>query len=134
MSYMDDDENEMDEQMQAMEADLDALRTQYEQSNLEDVLRKIGVYVKDVAIMPLPLPTGVKPMLALRTTVNRAAFTDRVIDPEKDAMNRQFEAMTSNAEDDMFIDRREQIRRNIAEGRDPFDDGDDTDDADDADD
>lgn len=131
MSFMgENDDNEMSdaeaEQIEAMRASLDAVRFRYEESGLEEILRKLGVYVQDVAIMPVPdMHTGgVKPMLALRTKVNRSAFTDRVIDPEKAAMDRQFDAMTIAAEGDIFLDKREQIQRNIAEGRDWFDDGD----------
>lgn len=128
MSFMDDGDFESAndaEQAAKLNSAIEAVRLRFETGELEEKLRKIGVYVEDHMVMPIPDPRkGVSVTLALRAKVNRVAFTDRVLDPDKHAVDRQFDTMAISIEEDAFLDTRQQIMKNIAEGRDPLDDGD----------
>lgn len=132
MPFMDDDDDNQDPdeaaQRQQMDADRDALLARWEEADIEGKLRKLGVYVEGHPVqMPVPTMGGVKIVQALQAKTNRSAWTKRVLDPDADAMNKQFEVMATHATDDKFLDEREQILKNIAEGRDPLDNGDDSD-------
>lgn len=123
-----DDDNEQDEINERLRADADTLTARWESSDMETKLRKLGCYTEQTTPVPVPHPSGPVMSLGVVLKVNRAAWTQRVLDPEADAMNRQFETMAVHAQDDEFLDQRAQILKNIAEGRDPMDNGDDDED------
>lgn len=123
-----DDDDGLHGERERLEGELSDLRTRWESNDMDTKLRKLGVYVDQVIPVPAPNPQGQPQMLlAVVAKVNRVAFADRVLDPEAEAMNKQFETLAINAKDDEFLDQRAQILRNIAEGRDPLDNGDDDD-------
>ena len=119
-----DDEGFDEEENARLEAERDALIARWDESGLEDKLRKIGVYVERGVHVPVPSPIGTQITYAVQARVNRSAWTERVLDPEGNAVDKQFKAIAVHAKDDEFLDERERILRNIKEGRDPLDDGD----------
>lgn len=123
--FDDDNDDELRREHERLDGDLADLRARWESSDMDTKLRKLGVYVDQTVPMPVPDQYGRPQMIiAVTAKVNRVAFTDRVIDPEAEAMNQRFETLAINAKDDEFLDLRAQIFKNIAEGRDPLDNGD----------
>lgn len=91
----------------------------------DDDFRRLGLYVDRTDETVTEGPLGPVPVLVVEATIGAVAFTDRVVDPEKDAIDSQFREMEASMLTDEFLDAHERMRRNIAAGRDPLDDGDD---------
>lgn len=89
------------------------LNARWEASGMDDKLRRLGVYVDQVQIVPGP--TG-QPVIALLAQLGAVAFTDRVLDPEKDKIEDQFRAMKVTATQDEFLDTQSEIKRRLAAG------------------
>lgn len=90
---------------------------------LEAVARKLGLYLNSAAIVPLP-PDGTKVGLIADFLIGDVAFTQRIQDPEQEQIDRMFYDMTSGIGNDDFLDKQAQVKKNVAEGRHPFDNGD----------
>jgi hypothetical protein len=89
---------------------------------LEVAARSIGLYLDHAAVVQLP-PDGKQLAIIGDFMIGDVAFTARVQDPEQEQVDRMFFDLTSGLGNDDFLDSREQIKRNIAEGRHPLDDG-----------
>lgn len=94
----------------------------------EDQLRRLGLYVERTDRTVVDGPMGPVQVMLVEATIGDVAFTDRVIDPAKNDTDTAFREMEAAMLSDEFLDQREQIKRNIAAGRDPLDNGDETDD------
>lgn len=91
---------------------------------LEEQLKKIGVYLDRAAVVPMPVPEGVKLAVVAEFTIGAVAFTKRVQDPEQEQIDKMFREMTGGLTGtNEFLDRREQMKRNLEAGRSIFDDG-----------
>lgn len=106
---------------------IDVLNTRAE--GLDDLLRKLGLYVEGGQVIGADTPLGVRPVLVLHCQIGDVAFTERVQDPETAAFNDQFRVMEAEQGTSDFLDAHQQMQRNIAAGRDPLDDGDGDDEA-----
>lgn len=94
-------------------------------NGLDDDLRRLGLYLEGGQIISVDTPMGPKPALALGMVIGDVAYTGRVQDPEAAAFDDQFRTIEAEEATNTFLDERERIKRNIAAGRDPLDDGDD---------
>jgi hypothetical protein len=92
--------------------------------DLDDDLRRLGLYMEAGQMIGVDTPMGPRPALALMTVIGDVAFTGRVQDPEAAAFDNQFRVIEAEEGTNAFLDERERIKRNIAAGRDPLDDGD----------
>jgi hypothetical protein len=92
---------------------------------LDDALRTVGLYVERSQLVMIETPFGPRPALAVDTLIGDVAYTDRVQHPENDTMDKQFRVMEREMTGGEFDDIKERMRRNVAAGRDPMDDGDD---------
>lgn len=97
-------------------AEANALLERWRSSELDDELRKVGVYVDDYDIAGTP--QGV--MLFLQCSVGKVAFTQRVQEPEQAGFDDQFRAFEVAAKRDAFLDERARIERCMEAGVDPF--------------
>jgi hypothetical protein len=93
-------------------------------ADLDDDLRRLGLYTEAGQIIGVDTPMGPRPALAIMTVIGDVAYTPRVQDPETAAFDQQFRVMEAEEGTNAFLDERERIKRNIAEGRDALDDGD----------
>lgn len=108
---------------------MDAFNLSVERINVQtegfiEALKKLGLYVEMVHVQPVDTPFGPQPALVVAATVGRVAFTDRTLDPEQADIDRQFREIDHGSTQDTVNEDRERIKRNIAAGRDPLDDGD----------
>jgi hypothetical protein len=87
---------------------------------LEERARRVGLYLEGSAVVQ----SQGRPLLVTRMLLGDVAFTKRVQNPDADDVDRELEEMTARIQDDEFLDARQRIARNVAEGRDPLDDGD----------
>lgn len=85
-----------------------ALHEKY--SDLEDELRKIGLYAEDRMIALAP--TGEVCMI-VDCVVGDVAFKPLVQDPEGDSFERQFRAFEAGTQIDGFLDVRQQMIKDI---------------------
>lgn len=115
---MGDDDEHAAEQFEAQAL---ALKARYDDSDFETTLRKLGVYVEGMQIVPMPTPFGIKPALALGATIGDVAWTPRVLDPETDSMNDQFRVIEKETKADEFLDARKRITEAIERGENPLD-------------
>lgn len=92
--------------------------------DLDDDLRRLGLYMEAGQIVGVDTPLGPRPALAVVAVIGDVAFTGRVQDPEGAAFDQQFRVIEAEEGTNAFLDERERIKRNIAAGRDPLDDGD----------
>lgn len=90
----------------------------------DDDFRRLGLYVERADEAATEGPLGPVSVLLVETTIGDVAFTDRVIDPDKASIDDTFRELEASMLDNEFLDQREQIKRNIAAGRDPLDNGD----------
>lgn len=90
----------------------------------DDDLRRLGLYVEHTDRTVVDGPMGPVQVMLVEATIGDVAFTDRVIEPERDATDIAFRELEAAMLTDTFLDEREQIKRNIAAGRDPLDNGD----------
>lgn len=92
---------------------------------LDDTLRQLGLYVDHSQLVQIDTPMGPRPALAVQCTVGKVAYSDRVQHPENYGVDQQFRVMereiTANDHEEIVA----KMRRNLAAGRDPMDDGDD---------
>lgn len=84
-------------------------------------LQKLGLYVEGT--MPYPDPQHGGWMGVMVCSIGDVAFSDRVQNPEKYAVDKTFGSIEHDAAKDTFLDRRAQIEANIAAGRAPLDNG-----------
>ena len=112
----------MDEFGEPNEDDLDKLTERIEP--LSDAARRIGCYLDRSVVTSIPTPFGPKLAIVAEFSLGQVAFTTRVQDPEQEQVDRMFSEMTFGLGTDELLDSREQMRRNLAEGRSIFDDGD----------
>lgn len=127
MTYQDpDDEPQLSDAFKA-EADklLEIANGTENGDGLEDMLRKLGLYNDHAHIAMIDTPMGPKPALIVDCTIGDVAWTDRVQHPENYGIDQQFRAMEVEIVDSDFEDAKVRMRRNVAAGRDPLDDGDD---------
>lgn len=106
-----------------MRANADGLLENTEK--LDDELRKLGLYIERTHLVMIETPHGPQPALAVDALIGDVAYTDRVQHPEKYGVDQQFRVMEREMTGSDFDDIKERMRRNIAAGRDPMDDGDD---------
>lgn len=111
----------------AQRAELDdkarLLQERWANSDIEAKLMELGIYLEQQSIVPIPTQDGLVIGLAVLGTVNKVAFSTRVLDPEQAKMDRDFRHIDHGAKADEFLDTRERMKRNIQAGRDPLDDG-----------
>lgn len=88
--------------------------------SLEEVARKCGVYLEDASVILLPTPMGPRQAIVANFTVGDVAFARRVQDPEQDQIDKAFQQMTHTLGMDEFLETREQMKKNVAEGRNPL--------------
>lgn len=112
----DDDDGPDGEQLEAFQNEALAAKARWDDSGLEDRLRRLGVYVDQVQIIPMPGPMGVQPGLAVLAQLGAVAFTDRVMDPEKDSIEDQFRVMAMEEQANTFLDTQSEIKRRLAAG------------------
>ena len=98
---------------------------------LEDVARPLGLYAAAHMIVPATIghPAGgggPVPALSVQFDIGEVAFSDRVQNPDAAAVNQTFREIEADAAVDDYLDTRARIERNLAAGRDAFDDGDGT--------
>lgn len=104
-------------------ADTDLLIERY--PDFEDAARQLGLYAEGHEISSAHTPLGPKAALVVGFDIGNVAFSDRVQHPENVTVDQAVREMELDTAADEWIDTREQIRRNLAAGRDPLDDGDD---------
>lgn len=92
---------------------------------LEDIARKLGLYLDQAAIVVADGPQGPMPVLMANMAVNKVAFSERIQKPVEDEFATKLKEIEIGMADEEAIRIREQMTRNIAAGRDPLDDGDD---------
>lgn len=121
MDYQFFDGDDPDDQVrrQAFQAEIDVIEKRGGEK-LDDELRKIGLYVGHKTIGHVHSPFGPKPALIITANVGEVAFAARTIAPEDDAVDRQFRGIKAQAEVDGFVDAREELRRRLESGEDPY--------------
>jgi hypothetical protein len=92
---------------------------------LDDAMRQLGLYVEGTQLITIDTPTGPQPALAANMMIGDVAYSDRVQHPEKYGVDQQFRIMEREMTGSQFDDIKERMKRNVAAGRDPMDDGDD---------
>lgn len=97
-------------------AEANALLERWRSSELDDELRRIGVYVDDFTVAG----THTGPVILLECKVGKVAFSKRVQDSEQDGFDDQFRAFEVAAKRDAFLDERARIERCMEAGVDPF--------------
>jgi len=111
-----------------MSTDDEAAKLMEKISELEDVARKLGLYLEQSAIVVGDGPNGPTPVLMANMVVGKVAFSERIQKPEEDDFANKLREIEIGMADEEAMRIREQMTRNIAAGRDPLDDGDDDDD------
>ncbi len=91
---------------------------------LEDAARKIGCYLDRAVVTTIPGPFGPRLAVVAEFSLGKVAFTGRVQDPEQEQIDRVFSEMTFGFGSDEFLDANARVERNLAAGRQAFDDGD----------
>jgi hypothetical protein len=86
---------------------------------LDEPLRRLGVYVGTSISMGGTGSANVH--LTLTADVGDVAFSKRTLSPEVDEVDRQFGEISAAEEINGYIDARENLRRLIDEGVNPFD-------------
>jgi len=89
---------------------------------LEDVARQLGLYMEGSAVI---MQDETEQLLAVRFSLGDIAFADRTLNPEADNMERKFGELKAETEKSEYEETKERMRRNVAAGRDPLDDGED---------
>ena len=86
-----------------------------------DEARKVGLYLENMAGMQHAHSEDEEPQTIVAATfiVGEQAFSDRVLNPEKHEEDKTFRTLTAGA--DPFDELRERMKKNIEEGKDPFD-------------
>lgn len=114
-----DGEHEDHEQAQA---DLAFFREKMEV--VEDVARKMGLYVRDagMTVMPDFASGGPRKAFVANFTVGDVAWSDRVQNPAQDATESEFRQLAAQAEREKFEEMKAEMERKLAEGKGIFDD------------
>lgn len=123
MSSMYEDDDDRPEIPEAFRQQADGLLEGAEK--LDDAMRQIGLYVDHTHLVTIDTPSGPQPALAVNLTIGDVAYSDRVQHPENYSMDQQFRVMEREMTGNDFEDIQAKMRRNVAAGRDPLDDGDD---------
>lgn len=87
---------------------------------LDDELRMLGLYLSDSQVAIHSGPTGPAVALLVGVQVGDVAFTERVLDPDSDAMNDEFRAIQAASENDAWLDNRNELIKRLREGEDPI--------------
>lgn len=127
----DDDDPDMEAAQEAQQEALrDAafdLQRRWDQDDLDGVFRRLGLHVQQHQPMPtavvvqadMPLP----PMcMVVSAHIGDMAWTQRVLDPDDAAFDRQFDTIEHEAAKDRFLDIRAELQDRINRGLDPFGD------------
>lgn len=85
---------------------------------IEDPLRRLGLYVSTSAIAP----SEHGPVVLVDCLIGDAALSDRVQDPDKDASDDVFRQMEREERKNDFERTKEDIARRLAEGKSLFGD------------
>lgn len=93
-------------------------------TKLEELARKLGLYMDRVTMTDMATPLGTRWCIVADFTIGDVAFVKRVQDPEQAKIDKQFKQMTHGMGTDEFLELREQMKKNIEEGRNPLDKGD----------
>lgn len=108
MFHFPDDSDGDDELEQRLRSEADALHAKY--SDLEDELRKVGIYTDDHQMATTG--DGAVCMIVIGT-IGDVAFKKRVQDPEGDAMDRELRGITATSQINGFLDVRGQMLKDI---------------------
>lgn len=95
---------------------------------VENAARKIGLYVQDMGLAhaprhggPVDEELGDNPVMVGLFTIGDVAFSDRVLNPETDSIDKEFRQMTVVAEKEQFDDLRDSLEKRLKEGKGIFD-------------
>lgn len=96
---------------------------------VENTARKIGLYIQDAGLV---IPKGRDPMhpeieegtpvMVATFSVGDIAFSDRVLNPEQDSVEKEFRKLSLQAEQEKFDDLRSDLEKRLQEGKGIFDD------------
>lgn len=86
---------------------------------LDETAEKLGLYMDRAWFLDTPAGT----VIVADFMIGDLAWSQRVQNPDLDEADTAFEQMIADTAREGFDDLAEQIRKNIAEGRSPFDEG-----------
>lgn len=89
------------------------------QDDIEEALRPLGMYLEGLQL----ILSNSGPVVVAQVMLGDVAFSDRVQNPAAYSVDSEFREMMAAQGADSFLDVRNQIQRNIAEGRNPLDNG-----------
>lgn len=115
MDFFDEIDPEDEVRRQAFHQEIDTLMERAG-DELDEDLRKIGLYVQGRQVAQVHTPFGMKPALVLSANVGEIAFRSRVQDPEMDKIDRQFREIAAEDQVNGFLETRRELAKELEEG------------------